>query len=307
MSSVPVGTRPSDAERDRALAVLRDGAGSGRLSHDTFVRRMNFVLNAQSRGELTDAIRDLPHPEPRARIWLRTLRTHVPRLTLDRTPNHPTTALTPPTSYGAPDVPYGGPAVGGGVLQEFDPYAAVAGPVVSREAPPNASRDIQLNGSPGAAWGAASGVSSGSTPGASSGSAPGGSLAAEPVASSASYRPRSAARRFRLPQLQLPRLRLLRAADPAPPPALALPAPGSPTVRIGRGAGATLRMADISVSRFHAELRHSGDGWMVRDLGSMNGTEVNGLRITTPVRVRPGDHISFGAVEYILTWTDQPQ
>ena len=36
----------------------------------------------------------------------------------------------------------------------------------------------------------------------------------------------------------------------------------------------------------------------------MNGTHLNGLRITTPVRVRPGDHVRFGAVTYHLTWTD---
>jgi pSer/pThr/pTyr-binding forkhead associated (FHA) protein len=35
-----------------------------------------------------------------------------------------------------------------------------------------------------------------------------------------------------------------------------------------------------------------GDGWMMRDLSSMNGTEDNGRRITTPVRVRPGDQVS---------------
>jgi pSer/pThr/pTyr-binding forkhead associated (FHA) protein len=75
-------------------------------------------------------------------------------------------------------------------------------------------------------------------------------------------------------------------------------------VRIGRGPGATLRMADLSVSRYHAELRHVDDGWMLRDLGSMNGTTVNDLRITTTVRVRPGDRVSFGAVAYVLTWTD---
>lgn len=89
-----------------------------------------------------------------------------------------------------------------------------------------------------------------------------------------------------------------------PLPGLALPAPGSPTVRIGRGPGATLRMADESVSRYHAELRHVDEGWMLRDLGSMNGTTVNDLRITTTVRVRPGDRVSFGAVAYVLTWTD---
>ena len=75
----------------------------------------------------------------------------------------------------------------------------------------------------------------------------------------------------------LPQFAVARRTPALPLPGLALPAPGSPTVRIGRGPGATLRLADVSVSRCHAELRHVDDGWMVRDLGSMNGTEVNGL------------------------------
>ncbi|HET6988315.1 MAG TPA: DUF1707 domain-containing protein, partial [Kribbella sp.] len=81
MTSAPVeGTRPSDAERDRALAVLREGAGSGRLSQDTFIRRMNFVLRAQSRGELANAIRDLPRAEPRRISWTQKLRRRVDTL-----------------------------------------------------------------------------------------------------------------------------------------------------------------------------------------------------------------------------------
>ncbi|MGH2669736.1 MAG: FHA domain-containing protein [bacterium] len=173
-------TRPSDDERDRALAILREGAGSGRLSHDTFIRRMTFVLRAQSRRELAAATHDLPRDEPRIVQLLRQVVARIPRLT-----------------------------------------------VTTRSAQPAAQV-----------------------------------------------------------------------------PGLTLPPPGSPTVRIGRGPGATLRLADVSVSRCHAELRHIGDGWMLRDLGSMNGTHLNGLRITTPVTVRPGDHLRFGAVTYRLTWTD---
>jgi pSer/pThr/pTyr-binding forkhead associated (FHA) protein len=105
----------------------------------------------------------------------------------------------------------------------------------------------------------------------------------------------------------LPRVGLVRRADVAPLPSLVLPAPGSPTVRVGRGPGATLRLPDVTVSRFHAELRYVDDGWMLRDLGSMNGTYVNDLRITTTVRVRPGDRVAFGAVRFSLTWMDQPQ
>jgi pSer/pThr/pTyr-binding forkhead associated (FHA) protein len=105
---------------------------------------------------------------------------------------------------------------------------------------------------------------------------------------------------------RIPRITVTPRTTERPLPGLALPPAGSPTVRIGRGPGATLRMPDVSVSRRHAELRNVGDGWMLRDLGSMNGTYLNGLRITTPVRVRAGDHVRFGAVSYTLTWTDRP-
>ncbi|WP_432893176.1 FHA domain-containing protein [Kribbella sp. CA-245084] len=245
MTSVPVeGTRPSDAERDRALAVLRDGAGTGRLSHDTFIRRMNFVLRAQSRGELADAIRDLPRAEPRRRAWTRAFRARLPRLTVQRS-----ATLNAPTSAHPHDPAAYRPAAHGGA-------AATAHP--ERVAPRGSSRGARF----------------------------------DPVGVVASWLDR------------LPQVSLVRPVAAVPLPGLALPAPGSPTVRIGRGAGATLRMADESVSRYHAELRHIDEGWMLRDLGSMNGTTVNDLRITTTVRVRPGDRVSFGAVAYMLTWTD---
>jgi pSer/pThr/pTyr-binding forkhead associated (FHA) protein len=34
----------------------------------------------------------------------------------------------------------------------------------------------------------------------------------------------------------------------------------------------------------------------------MNGTHLNGLRLTTPTQVRPGDHLRFGSVTYQLTY-----
>ena len=68
----PTGAvRPSDAERDQALGVLRDGAGSGRLSHDTFLGRMDIVLQATSRGELDAAVAGLPTGGPVERFVLR--------------------------------------------------------------------------------------------------------------------------------------------------------------------------------------------------------------------------------------------
>jgi hypothetical protein len=65
------------------------------------------------------------------------------------------------------------------------------------------------------------------------------------------------------------------------------------TVTIGRGADAAVRLADASVSRRHAEIRRSGDGWTVVDLGSTNGTRVNGAPVTER-RLQDGDAITVG-------------
>lgn len=51
---------------------------------------------------------------------------------------------------------------------------------------------------------------------------------------------------------------------------------------------------DTSVSRIHAVLEHFPAGWCVTDLGSSNGTFVNGERIWAPQRLRHGDEIRVG-------------
>src|SRR5690606_7626224 len=51
--------RVSGAERDKALKALRDGAATGRLSHDTFVRRMELALAARRPEELAVLTADL--------------------------------------------------------------------------------------------------------------------------------------------------------------------------------------------------------------------------------------------------------
>ncbi|MFJ2861591.1 FHA domain-containing protein [Kitasatospora sp. NPDC087314] len=167
--------RPSDAERDQALGVLKDGAGSGRLSHDTFLGRMEIVLHATSRGELDEAMSGLPTGNPVERLLLRTV----------------------------------------GRISAF-------GDRLSR------------------AW-----------------------------------------RAERLPGLSLPET-------------------GAGQLTIGRVIGSGLRLHDASVSRKHAELRHEGGGWVLYDLGSTNGTHVNGRRIAGGVRVRPGDQVRFGNLEFRL-------
>ncbi|MFC9329128.1 FHA domain-containing protein [Kitasatospora sp. NPDC057015] len=167
--------RPSEAERERALGVLREGAGSGRLSHHTFMTRMEIVLQARSRAELDAVLADLPESRPVSRLALRT----VGRLS----------------------------AFGVGL------------------------RD---------AW-----------------------------------------RLERLPGLNLPES-------------------GTGLLTIGRLPGSGLRLSDASVSRTHAELRREHSGWMLYDLGSTNGTHVNGRRVAGAVRVRPGDQVKFGNLEFRL-------
>lgn len=83
-------------------------------------------------------------------------------------------------------------------------------------------------------------------------------------------------------------------------PRFQLPGGALPRVLIGRAPGCQFVLADVSVSRTHAELRRSGDNWLLSDLGSMNGTLVNGYRIFAPTRVRPGDEIAFGRSRFIL-------
>jgi hypothetical protein len=65
-------------------------------------------------------------------------------------------------------------------------------------------------------------------------------------------------------------------------------------VRIGRDPGADLSLNGTGVSWHHAVLTRSGGRWFVRDLGSTNGTLVDGVRIAQPTEVGAGAHIAVG-------------
>ncbi|MFG2309769.1 FHA domain-containing protein [Streptomyces sp. NPDC048566] len=178
-SSFEFSTHParlSDAERDRALKSLRDGVALGRLSHDTFIRRMELALAARRSEDLARLTADLP-TESR---WSKAV---------------------------------------------FGTVEAVSGFTV---------------------------------------------------------RLRRAWQAERLPQLQLP-------------------APGSPyPLRIGRDPASGLRLNHETVSRVHAELSRQGGVWVLRDLGSTNGTTVNGRRVVGASVVRDGDQIGFGRMMFRL-------
>lgn len=59
-----------------------------------------------------------------------------------------------------------------------------------------------------------------------------------------------------------------------------------------------LSILDGSVSRRHAELRRTADGWEVADLGSSNGTRVNDQPINGPTALKDKDRVTFGQVGF---------
>ncbi|MFI6597977.1 FHA domain-containing protein [Nonomuraea sp. NPDC050536] len=177
MSSTHPHFRASDGERDRAIDELRDRAVEGRISHDTFVGRVDQALRAQNRYELDELVADFPERP-----------TFRKRLT--------------------------------------DVVAAVS----------DFTTKVQ------SAW-----------------------------------------RKPRLPRLALPDDNRLRYV-------------------VGRGSACDLVLSDLTVSRVHAELRREEEGsWLLVDLGSLNGTRLNGWRLVGPARVRSGDEVSFGDCGFLIS------
>jgi hypothetical protein len=69
---------------------------------------------------------------------------------------------------------------------------------------------------------------------------------------------------------------------------------------IGREDDCDLVLGDGTVSRRHALLRRTPEGWELRDLGSTNGTRVNGWRVERAA-VRPGDELALGAARFVVS------
>jgi len=63
---------------------------------------------------------------------------------------------------------------------------------------------------------------------------------------------------------------------------------------IGRATNAEVRVDDDGISRTHARLRAETDRAWVEDMGSRNGTFVNGVKISSPTELREGDKIQVG-------------
>ncbi len=81
--------------------------------------------------------------------------------------------------------------------------------------------------------------------------------------------------------------------------------PEGRSVVVGRGVTTDIAVYDPTISRRHAELTASPDGVQVKDLGSSNGTCINGMRVKQG-KLRPPDTVTFGKVLFHLEEAPPP-
>jgi hypothetical protein len=215
--ATPAFLRASDAERDHVVDELRKEYVDGRLSHETFILRMESALGARDHGQLAHLFTDLPPRRTGLFARVKAALLGWGRRDDDEQPGASVTPIVPGV-HGLPPGAYGPPG-----------YSA--------------------------AW---SGEPSGSP------------------------------------------------ERPAPTP-LDFPRGSGTTFSIGRTQDCDLRISDMSVSRHHAQLDRSEDGWMLSDLGSHNGTRINGWLVREPVPLRPGDTVQFGSAVFIVQYEEPRQ
>ena len=78
-----------------------------------------------------------------------------------------------------------------------------------------------------------------------------------------------------------------------PTPGVTFPLEGDQLI-IGRDASNSIAINDAEISRKHSRLSFQGGKYVLEDLGSTNGTFVNGQRLAGPVVLKPGDVVSLG-------------
>ncbi len=80
-----------------------------------------------------------------------------------------------------------------------------------------------------------------------------------------------------------------------------------PSVRMGRSSKNAIHLPDGTVSKEHAEVERRGGRYYVRDLGSRNGTRVNGVEAREPLEIKSGDRLEVGHVALRVTDQDPGQ
>jgi len=73
----------------------------------------------------------------------------------------------------------------------------------------------------------------------------------------------------------------------------------SDLMTVGRSEDADIVLDDVTVSRHHAEFRHGAEGWSVRDIGSLNGTYVNRVRVEDQ-QLSGGDEVQIGKFRFVF-------
>ena len=78
-------------------------------------------------------------------------------------------------------------------------------------------------------------------------------------------------------------------------------------VSLGRASGNAIQLLDSTVSKAHAELALAGERWTIRDLGSRNGTRVNGRVALSPLTIAAGDRVEVGHVLLSVSETERDE
>jgi hypothetical protein len=242
--TTPEYLRASDAERDHAVSELRNEFAEGRLSHETFMYRMQSALDARNRGQLAGLFTDLPSRRPGPGKLLARIRA---------------------------------------VLRGGDPAA--------REGPPDGHQGIpRVRQIAGHRYGYAPPRIPLATPGFQS-------QPASPAANSEGLGPAAAGGQA---SSVVPTGASRETAS------LVFPPGSGVRFTIGRTRHCDLCLTDLSVSRTHALLVRREDGWVLSDLGSHNGTRLNGWLVREPVQVRAGDRVEFGSIAFIIQGDPAP-
>ncbi len=76
------------------------------------------------------------------------------------------------------------------------------------------------------------------------------------------------------------------------------------TIQIGRSEGNDIRIVSPKASRFHTAFRSTPEGVIVQDLGSLNGTFVNGKLIGAAAVLRTGDKVVVAGTEFLVELID---
>lgn len=74
----------------------------------------------------------------------------------------------------------------------------------------------------------------------------------------------------------------------------------APSILIGRSPSAAIKLSDPTVSRLHARIERRGAHAYVEDLGSRNGTLLNGTQLAHESPLSPGDRVRVGSTEIVF-------